>query len=77
MRAWPSAFVLVAMSLSSAPGCGENVDHCEAYSETCNKWCEGANLSDCRNEGAALAQAQDQEACFDASMRLACDSFDE
>ena len=77
MRSWPGGFVLVAMSLASVPGCGEDVDHCVAYSETCNKWCEDTELSDCLNEGAALSQAQDQEACFDATIRLACDSFED
>jgi hypothetical protein len=59
------------------PACSDNVDHCVAYSDACSNWCEGTELSDCLNKGASLAQDQDQEACFDATMRLACDSFDE
>ncbi len=77
MRTWSGGFVLIAMSLLTGSGCGDEVDHCVAYSETCTTWCEGNELSDCLNEGASLAQAQDQEACFDATMRLACDSFED
>ena len=77
MRSGFAIAMLAAGGILLVGGCSQDKDECAAYSEACSNWCEGDGLEACLADADSLIQEGDQNACYDAHMSLACESYDD
>ena len=69
------SITVAALAALLHSGCSKRTDHCDALSKSCTTWCTGDAVATCLEWGERLKEDGDQDACYDAQMRLSCDSI--